>query len=115
MSISWIVKEETPAYTTKMLAAVQAALGYENLSGYLYPTGKPPNVQASAPNIRSAMGIPTSEVPGAKTPLPNSSAKPNKQTNARIVYTRVQTQLGLEPGHPAHAPCANRARGATTR
>jgi hypothetical protein len=77
-----------------MLAAVAVqAPATEGLRNYLLRnTGRPSDVRAfDQGGVRQPMGLPNGAVPGAQNPIPTSSARPSKPTNARIVYTRVQT------------------------
>ena len=54
--------------------------------------------------VRQAMGLPNGIVPGVQNPIPTSTARPGKQTNQRVVYTRVQNQFHKECGSVARVP-----------
>ena len=78
-----------------LLETVTQSLGYENLGGgYKQPTSRITSVPSREANgVRQALGLPNGPVPGAQNPIPTSTARPGKQTNQRIVYTRVQNQF----------------------
>jgi len=84
-----------------MLAAVMTeAPSTEGLRGYLLSGGRrPTDVRAfDQSGVRQPMAMPNGAVPGAQNPIPTSSARPSKATNARIVYSRVQTAFAKSGG-----------------
>lgn len=91
---------------TSILSTVTGALGYENLGGgYKQPTSRITSVPSRDGNgVRQAMGLPNGIVPGVQNPIPTSTARPGKQTNQRVVYTRVQNQFHKECGSVARVP-----------
>lgn len=75
-----------------MLAAVAPDSRYENLREYIIANGaggRPTAVRAFDQSARQPVNLPTGTLPGVKTPIPNSSARPGKQTNQRIPYARL--------------------------
>ena len=90
-----------------MLAAVMSESQLtEGLRGYLLSGGRrPTDVRAfDQSGVRQPMGLPNGAVPGAQNPIPTSSARPWKATNARIVYSRVQTAFSKSCGAIAITP-----------
>lgn len=75
-----------------MLAAVAPDSRYENLRNYVIGNGRggrPTAVQAFDQSARQPVDRPTGALPGVKTPIPTSSARPGKATNQRIPYARL--------------------------
>lgn len=90
-----------------LLSTVTEALGYENLGGgYKQPTSQITSIPSrDGSGVRQPLNLPTGIVPGVQNPIPTSTARPGKQTNQRIVYTRVQTQFHKDGcGHVASVP-----------
>jgi|TARA_B110000902_G_scaffold34561_1_gene36733 hypothetical protein len=90
-----------------MLAAVDPnanTTNYENLGGYLANLAAPTAIRTTKPNVRQPLARPTDQIPGAKTKMPTSSARPGKGTNQRMLYTRVQTVFDERFGPVDAAP-----------
>ena len=83
-----------------MAAVMTEAPSTEGLRGYLLSGGRrPTDVRAfDQSGVRQPMAMPNGAVPGAQNPIPTSSARPSKATNARIVYSRVQTAFAKSGG-----------------
>ena len=95
---------------------------YENLNGYLANLVAPTAIRTTEPSVRQSLARPTDSVPGPKTKMPTSSARPGKGTNQRILYTRVQTVFDAKFGPVDDAPIeegdvvfVHRGDGSTTR
>lgn len=88
-----------------MLASVSNALGYENLGGgYKQPTNSITSIPSRDGGVRQPLGLPNGAVPGITGPIRNTTARPGKQTNQRITYTRVQTQFAKDCAHIDRVP-----------
>lgn len=75
-----------------MLAAVAPDSRYENLRDYIITNGgggRPTAVRGFDQSARQPVQLPTGTLPGVKTPIPTSSARPGKATNQRIPYARL--------------------------
>lgn len=78
-----------------MLNAVSPpADGFENLAGYIANAATPTAVPGFDVSKRQPLQRPTNAVPGPNGKLPTSSGRPGKQTNQRVLFTRVQTGFG---------------------
>lgn len=81
-----------------MLAAVAPDSRYENLRDYVIANGaggRPTAVRAFDQSARQPLSLPTDALPGVKTPIPTSSARPGKQTNQRVTYARVSFNFAI--------------------
>mgnify|MGYP001186518579 CR=1 FL=1 len=87
-----------------MLAAVAPSATYENLNNYIFNANTPTSFGHSERSARQPLSIPNGQIPNTKTPIPNSSATPGKQTNQRITYARVQTELEKDAGNLSRVP-----------
>jgi hypothetical protein len=88
-----------------LLSALTGGQGYENLGGgYKQSTSNITSIPSRDGSVRQPLSVPNGAVPGVTGALRNSTARPGKMTNQRIVYTRVQTQFPKDCAHVDRVP-----------